>query len=664
MPKSKSSLTNVFELFSPQIDDPKQFINKNSELIVRGDEDTIKVSLPEGTINDFVDPTTIFSMAASNISFPGTIDGAGENPLPDLTKVINVAGNPRISKYLASRRGTFALAPFGLVFSAVGDNYADAQFTGTISDAYSTLSGDPVKAASFAAYEARLTRAVANALNRELEYSDGNAQSIRLAQLFCYERDLLWLQEVVNGVARFLGWYEFANKSAILNPALAASGTLQEPEFYTRVNTLARIVAQFRTIDPDTHVTLQFLNDFHLIEKDGIRTITIDKTDVAIHVPFSTNGAAVENITNAAPIPYRITTTELNLVKSDGGNILHYHDLPTNDWVECLIYGVTTAKALAALDEVILLAHGMIENYRHVLKYLNTIEGKKIATLNSMADYLYFDGKSITPIQPYYSYEERALKNGVPMITNDESEIPNIYAKCLLDFNTGGTYTTQARLQETYNSNFAEFGIDLNEKTDNLQEYFWQIWVPYSAAVEVVVDISGVYRFVNPFNGLIYTPQTAFPYITAATSISRGHFGMSMDGIVAVGMAVAYVAATKNFPMTYVRSDTGSVAGLIAFNLNGAFFGSPTVSFEFERHDMFRAQEYAQFNAFGLRNYYISAKNVALKEGYFGVKPHTVRSDNFLLPIDNQYFTKHASAFYADMYPAINFAKSVQAASK
>jgi len=326
-----------------------------------------------------------------------------------------------------------------------------------------------------------------------------------------------------------------------------------------------------------------------------------------------------------------------------------------------MLFAVTKAKALSALDEIIALAHGMIENYKEVLKYLNTIEGKKIATLSSMADYLYHDGKTLTTVQPYYSYEERALKSGSPMVWNVEGSAPQIWAKCLINFTTGATYTSKARLQVNYSTNFVEWGLDSNEKMDNLQEYFWQIWVPYAAAAEAASSINGNFRFVNPFNGLVYTPQTAYAYITAATSIKQYHWDMDMDAVVVVGLISSYAAATKNFPIIYSRSDTGLVTGAVVLELNSATFGSPKTDSKLEKHDMLRAQENVQFNAFRLRYHYFSAQNTASEVGVFGVKQTLNRGDNFLFPIDNSYFTKHASAYFSDMYPMINFTKSVQA---
>jgi len=100
---------------------------------------------------------------------------------------------------------------------------------------------------------------------------------------------------------------------------------------------------------------------------------------------------------------------------------------------------------------------------------------------------------------------------------------------------------------------------------------------------------------------------------------------------------------------------------LVTFNLNSVTFGTPVADTKMEKHDELRAQEWAQFNAFGLMNFYASAKNSASEVGYFGVKPHTVRLDNFMMPISNQYFNKYATGYYADMFPAINFGKSIAA---
>jgi len=661
MPKIKSSITNVFNLFSPQIDDPKKFVSNDKELISRPAEDGLVVPVPADDINNYVDPTVIFHQGSSYILHPGTVAGTGIAPARDLPRVVNLSGTARIGKFQAARRGVYSLSPFGFVFSAVGDNYADAQFTGAISDAYPTLSGDPVKAASFIAYEARLTRAVANALNRELDYSSGNSQSVRIAQLWCYERDLLWLQEVVNGVARILGYYEFMNDLSIVDPSLASTGTLNDPEFYSKVNALARIISQFKTIDPDTHTTLQFLNDFKVNEKSYLRQPVVTKDSVHIHVPFSTNGAAVENITNAAPIPMRIATTELNHVKTATGKALHYHDLLTQDWVDAMVYGVTKAKALAALDEIILLAHGMIENYKDVLKYLNTVEGKKIATLNKMSDYLYFDGTNVTPVQPYMSFIANALHNGSPMISNIEGSIPTVFAKCLIDFTTGGTYMTSTRLQSYFLSNFVEWGPGLSEKVDDSQEYFWQIWVPYSVAGEAMSNTTASYRFVNPFNGLIYVPASAAAYITAATSIKATFQGMDMNGTNVVGFAFGITAATKNYPCIYGRSDTGWASGVIVLDLNAALFGAATTDTKQEKHDEMFSQIALQMKLFANRFAYQGSKNTASEVGFLVIKSIPQMDENLLLPISNAYFTVWASKYYADLFPAIDFAKSVGA---
>lgn len=651
-------MQNVYNLFAPQVDDPKKFVSTNKELVSRPAEDGIVVPVSENTTNEYLDPTTIFHQAANALTHPGTVGGTGVSPARYATQIINLAGVPRVGKIQAYTRGSRSIAPFGFVFSQVADNYADAQFTTAISDAYPTLVGDPIKAASFIAYEARLTRAVANALNRELAYSDGNTQSVRLAQLFCYERDLLWLQEVINGVARIIGYYEFANDLAIVNPALSATGLLQEPEFYSRMETLAKIVAQFKTIDPDTHTTLQFLNDFHITEKEYVRLPSINMTATSIHIPFSTNGAAVENITNATPIPYRITTTELNVVKSTNGNTLHVHDIMTQSWVDVLVFAVTKAKALAALDEIIGFAHGMIENYKDVLKYFNTIEGKKIATLNKMSEYLYFDGVKLTPVQPYYSYVERALSNGEPKVINIEGANPTVLAKCLVSFTTGAI-STVGKLQAIFSSNFVGWGLDRSEKFDSSQEYFWQIWVPYSYATEAGVNTLGLFQFVNPFNGLTYLPDTNYTLVTAATCVKLYSADMSIDGTMCVGIYNGTAAATKNYPAMFYLGAWSTNTDSI--NLTAPMFGSPETDTKLEEHDNLYTQMSLQAQIANEEYAYVCAKNTALEVGFLNIKPLNFKADSFLMPISNAYFTVWASKYYADMFPAIDFQRSVAA---
>lgn len=658
MPKLKSSISNVFDLFTPQIDDPKVFVSGTKDLVSRPEEDNIVVPITDKNLSEYIDPTQIIHQAATYLSHPGTVAGTGITDKRIATHVQLLTGNALVAKYQSSRKGTFSIAPFGLVFSQVADNYADAQFTTAISDAYPTLVGDPVKAAAFIAYEARLTRAVANALNRELAYSDGNTQSVRLAQLYCYHRDLLWLQEVVNGVARNLGWYEFQNKLVILNPNLSSTGLLQDPEFYSRVETLARVVSQFKTMDPDTHTTLQFLNDYKIHEKEYFRAPVVHRPSVMISSPFKTNAALVENITNAIPIPYRLTVTELNLVVGTSGKVLHIRDLITQDWVDAMMYSVTKAKALAALDEVILLAHGMIENYKDVLKYLNTVEGKKIAVLDRMDKFLYFDGQKITPVQPYFSYTDRAIDNGLPLILNVEGSTPSPILKFALHFTTGAM-SPVGLLQQLYATNFASWGVTASEKLDSTQEMFWQVWVPYSYGSEAGVNAAGLFQFVNPFNGLTYMPDTSYAYITAATSIKMSHPAMSIDGVQCVGLLGGVTAASKAFIPFVQRSDTGYATGMTLLDLNSALFGTPTTDTKQEKHDELYTQLILQYQVFGSKMVNISSKNTASEVGICSVKPTDLDADNFYVPCPVAYVSQLASKYYAECFPSIDFQKSV-----
>jgi len=122
MPKVRSSLQDVYKLFSPQIDDPKKFVSSNKELIMRPSEDGIAVPIKEDTINEYVDPSTILHQAAVYLDHSGTVGGTGSTPARYRTNLVPLTGAPIVGKIQAYIKGTYSIAPFGLVFTTVDDN--------------------------------------------------------------------------------------------------------------------------------------------------------------------------------------------------------------------------------------------------------------------------------------------------------------------------------------------------------------------------------------------------------------------------------------------------------------------------------------------------------------------------------------------------------------
>jgi len=662
MAKIRSGINGIPYVPAPQADDPRKIVAKNGDVVSIPSEDGIVQAIPSITTNDFIDLSDVLHTGATNLHVPGTIDGTGITPARHAINLVSVAGKPKLAKPLFSRKGTLSIAPFGLVFlNNIAAAYADNQFTQAMSDVSPTLVGDPVKISSFVEFESRLNRLVENKLNRKLDYSDGNAQSVRIAMLFSYERELLFIQEFLNSFARKLGYINFAQTMQNINMTYPTSGVLTNPELYTRLTLLYNKVKDFKVVDPDTHTTLQFLNDYHIVEKKYIRVPTVHKKSVFIHNPFFTG--TLEGI-NMAPYCTRLGAGDAKWVVAASGNSNHDYDLPTADYVDSLLEFSSAAEVLATINDYIALFGAFVENYATVLKFINVTESNGFVTFKSLSEFLYFTNGNIDAVQPYYSYEERALTDGLPVIENYSTIVPKIYAKCLLEYTTGDMFSTNASIQGAVARNVVRAGVDSSEKVDNSQEYFWQVWVPYSFLVEGRGNVSEGYRFVNPFNGLIYMPECSLVQITNATSAQKSAYDLNVNGSLVL-YQIGLVTAASVFDVCFgTHSVLGLAAGYIPYDILGAIFGTPQDDDLYEAHEVMIAQVNATASLLQTQYGMVGAVDSIDQIGFCSVKPFNVAKDNWLLPIDNTYVTRWCDDYYVGSYPALDIQKSTKGGSQ
>lgn len=662
MSKVKGSVSDLFKVPVPHISNAVVTVPNNQDLVQTCDEDDITLGLPDTlVIDDFEVPQVLNTAEALNV-YPNVAAHGGTDATVDFLNTLNpVSGALRTSKPLASRYGTFNLSPFGLVFPASADVINLGTMTTAMNSATPGINGDSLNASAFVAYEARVNMAVRAAINRDMAMS-GAAANERIAAHHAFATNLMWLQEFINTISRMIGWHSWAAKYQLVEPNFATYPALRSPEFYDKCKLLVSLIKDYPVLDESGHQLLQFMNDFHILERENIRIPTIEKRAVNVHTYFRTGsivstGTGTPTIVgNASPIPIRLTHASLRLTVGDDGLVTDRRDLPTVDYVEAMLMHGTIADVLNILDEIIAIVTAMSTDYAAYLKYMSTAIGKGIVTANTLGSLLYHNGDEFTIVEPYYSHKANAIRDGLPRFVIADNAIPQIIAKILLDYTSGLVYTADTWIQARV-GNVARFGVSVPAKSDTMDEIAFQTWIVYSWPAANTKVLTNVSKFVNPYTGLGFQLNTGGIFINNGVGTRLAHEILDVDSFVTVYDVAASTLVVKPYPTFNWHSVAGRT--FITIELLGGGFGSPAGNTAYEYYGHTQLQQRVTQMAYPGRWSYIAAKDTVGEIGFAAAVYTIQHADDVLVPVDDLAIRKNASKFYTNLYPNIEASKYI-----